>query len=130
MTVADDFLAQLAGAAPADRKPLEDVLQKMWRDGQAAWPAVVLPQAAFLRHLAARLPRDAADLPAALGALHAVDLFLACACSAGDPRALEIFHRDFVSPVSRYLASRDFRPSLGDDVKQLLCQELLIAGEG
>src|SRR5262249_14723667 len=63
--------------------------------GRAAWPGLEVEAKAFARHVAARIPAEA-DVAAALGACHAGDLHLACACAAGDARAIETFDREML----------------------------------
>src|SRR5262245_5910057 len=55
--------------------------------GRAAWPSVRLSPERFEAFLDERLPQGAGA--AQLEALHAADLYLACACAEGDRVALE-----------------------------------------
>src|SRR5262245_52853691 len=61
---------------------LEDILQKLLDAGRAAWPSLDLSDDDFLKHIGERLT-SAPDAPRALLAIHAGDLFLACACAHG-----------------------------------------------
>jgi RNA polymerase sigma-70 factor (ECF subfamily) len=72
---------------------LSPALQRAIAEGRAAWPGLDVPDDAFASYLLAR-----AEGPDPTG-LHAGDLYLACACSRGDPRALEEFDRVFLTPV-------------------------------
>jgi RNA polymerase sigma-70 factor, ECF subfamily len=56
--------------------------------GQAAWPTVRLSQSQFAEYLAARIATPL-DPAAPFGTLAITDLYLACGCTALDPKALE-----------------------------------------
>jgi RNA polymerase sigma-70 factor, ECF subfamily len=120
-----------AGARPPasyDLSVLDSDLRSLWETGKAEWPEVDLGVEILARHLAERLPPDFE--PAALRGLYAGDLYLACACSLGNPRALAIFDREFVSPVSAFLLQPESLPGFGEDLKQTVRERLLVAGEG
>ncbi len=69
---------------------LEKVLAEILRQAREAWPAFELSDEVFLSYVAERVG-DPEDLPAALGELHVVDLYLACACLQGLQAALVAF---------------------------------------
>jgi RNA polymerase sigma-70 factor (ECF subfamily) len=94
--------------------------------GRAAWPTLALDAATFVQHLGRHLPAPAVADDRAWAALHASDLFLACACAAGDPRALALFERQFLSRVSTWIAQVDRTPHFVDEVLQLLRARLLV----
>ncbi|MFP2932660.1 transcriptional regulator, partial [Pyxidicoccus sp. 3LG] len=78
------FVQHLRSDARAreDDSGLEDVLASLYAAGRQAWPEVPLAEEDFLRHLAERLP-PGDDVAGALAAVHAADLYLACACARG-----------------------------------------------
>src|SRR5688500_12359726 len=92
---ASSFLAALDPAlrpafdVPALRAALSDFLQQ----ARAADPAWSIDDVTFVEHVA-RVLEDGADL-AALERLRAADLYLACACAAGDERALAGFEAEY-----------------------------------
>ena len=108
---------------------LEPVLENLVTSARRAWPALGVSAESFLAYLAERLPADENALQA-LAAVHASDLFLACACTQGNPRALTAFDKHFVSALFIYLARADAFAAFGDEVKQLLRTRLLVAEKG
>jgi RNA polymerase sigma-70 factor (ECF subfamily) len=89
----------------------------------AAWPQLALPRARFVDHLRALLGAGRVTL----ATVHADELYLACACAAGDPRALAAFDHQ-LRPEVEGLARRWRLPrAQGDDVVQLLWQRLLVS---
>jgi RNA polymerase sigma-70 factor (ECF subfamily) len=89
--------------------------------GRTSWPELAFDDAAFFRHVAA-LGGDAL-------ARHGADLYLACACAAGDRRALRYFEDDVLAPAARAVRSIDDGPAFVDEVRQRLRAGLLV-GEG
>jgi len=113
--------AQLA-ALPA----LEDMLRALVQAGSEAWPELALRPVQFVGYLAQRMPEERAG-EAALAAIHAADLYLACGCALGDPIALAAFEQHFLSHVAAYLSRADALPAFADEVKQVLRHRLLVA---
>lgn len=70
-------------------------LRRMYLDGQREWPLVGLEFATFAGYWQARLGTDGGSSSCA-----GADLFLSCACAAGDTTALGIFEREN-RPVAR-----------------------------
>lgn len=113
----------------AAAEAIEEALRRLWTAARAAWPDVDVPFEAWARHVTERLP--AAEEPAAaLAALHAADLYLACACARGEERAIAIFEQRFLVPTAAQLGQRGFLPGFADDFKQHLEERLLVAGAG
>jgi len=73
--------------AQADRAELAQRLAAGFADGASAWPGIVVLPAQLAHELGRRLGAEAA--PADLARLRFSDLYLAIACSAGDPAAIE-----------------------------------------
>jgi RNA polymerase sigma-70 factor (ECF subfamily) len=117
-----------AAGARADSQ-IEPLLAQLLADGQAAWPDLTLAPEAFIQHLAERMSRDE-DPVVVLPKIAGADLYLACACSRGDPAALAAFERDFIARLSARLERADALPSFSDDVKQAVRVRLLVAEEG
>jgi RNA polymerase sigma-70 factor (ECF subfamily) len=89
---------------------------------RAAWPTVAVDEAAFVAHVAQRLPR-----PDALDAIHAADLWLTAGCAAGDPAAIAAFDERLIAPLDRVLGQVGLAADQIDDVKQELRRKLLVA---
>src|SRR5262249_15783420 len=83
------------------------------------------PPTAFLRHLAERLPPDRDPL-GGIERAHVEDLYLACACARGDPRAVEHVDDRFLSKVGAQVARGS--PSLADEVRQIMRERLMGSG--
>ena len=88
-----------------------------------------LPDATFLAYLAARVGQ-VGDPVALLRTLHAADLYLACGCSQGDPRAIAAFEEHFVTQVEAHLDRLDALPTFSQELKQTLRERVLVAREG
>jgi len=100
--------------------------RELFSRGRDAWPGVEVEPDDFTRYVRDRLARDE-DLEAALGSAHIEDLYLACACAQGNPRALEAFERDFLSNVPSFVRTVDESPAFADEVKQLLRKKLFVS---
>jgi RNA polymerase sigma-70 factor (ECF subfamily) len=97
----------------------EAILQAALAEARARWPGVRLTDADFRAHLA-RLGGEPS-------ALDLEDLFLACACAAGDRAGLQVLEQTVLSQVPRWVARFDGLDA--DEIKQDLRQKLLL-GEG
>src|SRR5713101_9795167 len=83
---------QRRGVAGSATEGLEDTLQALVATGRVAWPEIAIETSAFVQYLADRLDFHG-DLEAALQAVRAKDLYLACGCAHGDARAIAVFER-------------------------------------
>jgi RNA polymerase sigma-70 factor (ECF subfamily) len=108
---------------------MEDTLQALVAAGRVAWPEIAIEASAFVRYLADRLDFHG-DLEAALQAVRAKDLYLACGCADGDARAIAAFERTLLSRIPTFLARLDPSRDLADDVAQELREELLVPKNG
>jgi RNA polymerase sigma-70 factor (ECF subfamily) len=118
---AQRFLAHLDGArrAAIDPVEVERVLDEKLRSARAAWPTVTLSEDRFLQHLARHLPDDGAPL-LRLKELRGDELYLACACGAGDAEALRLFEEGPFADVRRALARLERSGVTVDDALQEL----------
>jgi RNA polymerase sigma-70 factor (ECF subfamily) len=91
---------------------------ELYQTARAAWPKVELDAPRFIAW--ARERADDAD------GVHAADLYLACACAQGEPRALAEFEKRYLSEVPSYLARMDVSRATVDEVQQRLREKLLI----
>ena len=124
------LLAQLRrrGVTCSATDGLEDRLQGLVAAGRAAWPEIAIKPSIFVQHIADRLDLDG-DLEAALQAMRAGDLYLACGCAQGDARAIAAFERTLLPRIPTFLARLDRSRDLADDVAQELREELLVRGK-
>ncbi len=95
----------------------------MYEGARRAWPRIELERALFERHVEERTP-PGGDATA----LHAPDLYLACACAQGDEQAIEEFERRYMREVGSFLARSNASPQFVDDVRQLLRERLFVDG--
>lgn len=113
------------GAAYGTLPGLAAALEALVARGRAAWPQVKLTPTAFVAHLAGRLPPS--KQPAkTLDAVEAEDLWLACACAAGDAKALAALEETQLPAIARAVVSLDKTGTLVDEVTQVLREKLLV----
>jgi RNA polymerase sigma-70 factor (ECF subfamily) len=92
----------------------------LWLAAREAWPGLEVTADDFARYLASHAA--AGDPPPD----RAADLYLACACAARAPGALEVFERLLASAVARATARIDASRSFTDLVAQDLRTRLLV----
>jgi RNA polymerase sigma-70 factor (ECF subfamily) len=105
---------------------VEPILRRMLADGRAAWPAVVVGDEAFVRYVAERAAKGERTR---LQDLHAADLYLACACAAGDPQAIAALDRGFFPEVLAGLVRSGAPPAIADEAVQRLRERLFVPAE-
>ena len=127
--------ALLAGAPEAQRRleasraDVEAVLATHLAAGRAAWPQLHVEDSEFARFLARRIGEgddpieDLRDLPAA-------DLYLACACSTGDARAIAAFEAAYFTNVDTAVAAMRAPIGAADEVKQILRTRFFVPAGG
>jgi RNA polymerase sigma-70 factor (ECF subfamily) len=117
--------AREAGILLSVTPELETAVSEFIRRAHSAWPDLHVSDDVLLRHVGSRLGDG--DAVSALESLHAGDLYLACGCSLGDPRAISIFEREFVSQVATYLSRQDSLVGFTNEVKQAVRERILVA---
>jgi len=95
--------------------------------GRGAWPELVLSATVFLTAVAKVLP-DNRTLAEGLASLKVDELFLAAACSAGDPEAIAAFRASYLSGL-RAAVAKSAPESAVDDVVQQVLVKLFVGGE-
>jgi RNA polymerase sigma-70 factor (ECF subfamily) len=105
-----------------NRAPPTDALHAAHEAGIAAWPGVDLSLDAFARHVET-LPVEGGA--AEVLARHGEDLFLACACALGIPRAVELFSRHYLGAVNAMVGHMLPRALL-EDLVQSLHEQMLV----
>jgi RNA polymerase sigma-70 factor, ECF subfamily len=112
----DIFMGALSEAQQARllRPDLAAWLDEQVQRAAAAWPEVRLPAAAFVAHLAEVVARPENE-HARLEDLHVEDLFLACACAAGDESALATCDAQASPEIDRALWKMDLPQATIDE---------------
>jgi RNA polymerase sigma-70 factor (ECF subfamily) len=129
------LLPQLMRHLPAphevrgDPARVEAALEAALRAARQAWPDLRLADGAFLAHLAGRLP-PGEELERALGALRTDDLFVACACSRGDPAAIAALEARHFGIIDAALGKLGVPGATVREVKQSLREQLFVAPPG
>jgi len=119
-------MPDMVAAQLGDLQSLEESLGELLTKARSAWPSFDLAPDLFFHHIAERLP--ASEARRALDAVHAPDLYLACACLHGHPQALAEFHEKVLPSVIRSVERRAGTTLAGQEVISLLVQKLLVAG--
>ena len=119
--------AEAAPATPAAVRAGGDPAEAAFEAGKAAHPDLHVERAAFHAWLK-RCPAAGVELSAALATLHVADLYLACACAAGDRRAHEELDRRLRAAVPSAAARMRASNSFIEEVAQRLRQKLLVGG--
>jgi RNA polymerase sigma-70 factor, ECF subfamily len=125
-------------ALPPEQQPrfrqlpdLDERLGALLESGRHAWPNLDVSPEAFYRQLGAGVPDDlAADSGDALDAIHAPDLYLACACAAGSARAIEALERHTFNVIEAAAHRMRASSSVVDEARQIVRKEVLLAREG
>ncbi len=107
---------------------VEEQLRHVATQAALAWPALTLSFEVFLGHLRARIAGD--DPAEALAKVHAVDLYLACACLEGDEAAWRELDRQHLSRVPEFVGRMDPSPSFSDEVRQRIYANLVRDASG
>jgi RNA polymerase sigma-70 factor, ECF subfamily len=106
---------------------LEERLIEMITQGVATWSPVSADPEAYVRQLAHGVPDDPAlDPEATLKAVHAADLYLACACAAGESRAITALERTYFGEVEAAANRMRAGAAVADEARQVLRQEILV----
>src|SRR5215213_85334 len=103
---------------------LGTVLRSMIETARAAWPDVELSDEAFVRFVASKLP-VVTEATESLSTLHATDLYLACGCARGEPRALARFEVACGPAIERALDRLSMPAQQRVEVRQQVRQRLL-----
>lgn len=107
---------------------LASALEEALRVGEAAAPGLGLSAVDFARHLARALVTSSAATAADELRLVVVgDLYLACACGAGNVRAIALIERVILSKVGAFVRHIDASPVFVDEVRQRLREKLLMS---
>src|SRR5262245_18604472 len=119
-------LAHAQAAAPqlAGVPDLEQTLEAKLAEAHQAWPTIVIPDEAFLRHLGEKLA-TAEDPVSTVQKMYAADLYLAFGCAIESEQAVLEFENHYMAAIEKYLRSQALR-STSDEIKQTLRVRLLM----
>lgn len=92
---------------------------------RADWPGFFVEEEVFLEYVQARLP-SGVELEAVLPELHLSDLYCACACALGNPRAVATFEERYVRPAGKALSTLGEDAEFAAEVTQLLRHKILL----
>src|SRR5262245_26942017 len=117
--------ARSAALANTRDNRMTRVLMDSWLRGRAAWPGVDLDGDSFIAYLRARLASD--THPGSVGGLAVNELYLTCACVAGNRQALAAFEATYFPGLDGPLRRNGFGRVAIEEVKQELRIQLFIA---
>lgn len=127
--LAGAFLSALTFDAAYDEAEVERLLDAALGECQRAWPEIALDPAQFAGYLAARVSPDS-TLQAALSAAAIPDLYLACACVAGDAAAVAALDSTYIRRVVAAPFGSVPRVRDAEELAQRLRVRLLVAEQG
>jgi RNA polymerase sigma-70 factor (ECF subfamily) len=122
---AGTFALLWRGSVPASWD-LDAALRRAYDAARAVFPSLSVSPEEYAGFLAGRIAVDA-DPIAAIGAVRAADLYLACACAAGNAAALKEFDDNFLAAAVD-LWPMPLSPAAIDATKRALRHELLVEG--
>lgn len=120
MEVLDAYLE----AAEGDDRSIEDALLALIARARGAWPGIRLDDQVFARFLGERSTDRSFD------AVHAEDLYLACACLHGDQAAVDAFERTIITALPQVIGRIDGSPSFVADVLAEVRVKLVVGQTG
>jgi len=97
----------------------------MMAAARAAWPEVIVSPEAFASYLVSRAPNGWHD--GRLDQGRATELYLACACTSGDPAAVRALEQAFIAPLRAKLLRRGMSEDVVDEALQRLREKLFVA---
>jgi RNA polymerase sigma-70 factor (ECF subfamily) len=102
------------------------VLVGMFTAGREKWPDLTVDATTLATQIARLVGSDTLDLLGALATMSGADLYLATACAAQVPGALETFGRVCSVAINGTIASIDRTPTFRSDVRQALHDRLFV----
>ncbi|HEU0032150.1 MAG TPA: sigma factor-like helix-turn-helix DNA-binding protein [Kofleriaceae bacterium] len=106
---------------------LEPLLQQQVTEGAAAWPTIQLEPEVYVRHLCETLRARADEISdRVIRTMPAADLYLAAACTAGDPAAIAAFHATFLPVIRPALAKLGVPDATIDETEQRVLIMVLV----
>lgn len=129
------MLALIEAQDPRDQiaamPDLDDVLADQLADGRATWPGVALDDDRYLARLAAAVrDRSTESAERVVRTMPGADLYLAAACTDGDPRAIAAFRAELWPNVRDVLGRLGARAAVLDETEQRVLEMLFVAAPG
>lgn len=112
-----------------DPAALSAAIERVREAGRAAWPGVELSSEVLATYLAERAP-DETDPEKALAAMHTTDLYLACACSRGDAKAIGWLETKVLPAAEPAVARVDRDPDVIREIVHEVRVRLLVGEDG
>jgi RNA polymerase sigma-70 factor (ECF subfamily) len=107
----------------------EAVLLEILDSARRVYPTFRVPRDVFLAYLCARLPTDV-PRSRSLRQVHALDLYLACACARGDTGAFAAFDDHCLGHLDRVMGRMGIDADTSADIKQDIRNCVLIGDGG
>ena len=104
-------------------------LADRFSSAQRACPGIALAPGVFWPYVAARLPPATRTLEA-LDEVNFPDLYVACACQAGDPRALALIDSRHLPAAFAGIEELRLDPARMEDLKHVLRRQLFVVENG
>lgn len=106
---------------------LEALLAAQLEEGAQAWPTVALAPAGYLRYLADKLRERASEVADhVIRTMPGADLYLAAACTAGDPAAIAAFRASVLPVIRPALGKLALASSTIDEAEQRVLVMILV----
>jgi RNA polymerase sigma-70 factor (ECF subfamily) len=123
-----------AGEKPSkDLQPelpeLERALRTVIEQARAQWPSFNVPEETFLRYVAQRIS-PSGDRLGAVRKAKTTELYLTCACAAGDASAVAAFDRAYLDGIEGSLERMKLPRSAVEEAKQVLRHVLFVGQAG
>lgn len=123
-----DAFVRAVNAVPTEGEGVAAALREAAERGREAWPGVECAGEMFGAWLGARVSVDAeVPLVERLRMLRAEDLWLACACAAGAPAALQAFEQAYVPDVRTAVSRLGLPADRVDEVVTEVRAKLLVS---
>lgn len=126
LTLHRAFLDGFWAAVPTAEDPLlSSTLEQIYLDATQTWPALNVPPELFAAHLGCRLEHDS-PLGPQLEGIAAADLYLACACTQGDSRAIALLEQTYAVEIRTAISRVRHKHLQSDDFRQILRHRLFV----
>ena len=100
----------------------DDLVRAAWEQARTTWPEVEVPLPRFVDAVAQR-----ADAAEGVDGMALADVYLACACAAGERNAIDCLERTYLKPLRPAIARLGAGAALIDDVMARVRERLFAA---